>query len=414
MKKIFVFALIIFVLNTLGSVASFKGAPYNGFSGIPIGSEYYKGGERWSRDYDEKGGGPGFGQDGVDTYADKEMIALIGLYGVENTYYNDKTPFTLSISCPNGMYMTSMSNPEFKRPFKLYFYPVVHWPTEEKNTEGITGTHFELSNDSPVINYYPSQDAKLPNSMSVSWDIWFDVVLYLPGEVDTSNDRLIDDDGTIYPLIKASDYSAIVTISVLFEGAKAPMDIVIPFTGYYDGSEKPVNNAQLPVSLGVEAYPAAYNINLSTENRGQWIAVGKVNLLLNRSENLAMFLSSSPSADIAGGKFVMVKDDLGYDTQLTSVNSINFEVQMVDSSGDIKLFDGTDKVDLAGSITSLPSNNFISLVGKSTSVKFDKQGTTMTYSQYEGEMQVKLERSDVTLLEGRYEGEIYIHVLVEG
>ena len=237
--------------------------------------------------------------------------------------------------------------------------------------------------------------------------------MYLPGEVDTSNDRLIDDDGTIYPLIKASDYSAIVTISVLFEGAKAPMDIVIPFTGYYDGSEKPVNNAQLPVSLGVEAYPAAYNINLSTENRGQWIAVGKVNLLLNRSENLAMFLSSSPSADIAGGKFVMVKDDLGYDTQLTSVNSINFEVQMVDSSGDIKLFDGTDKVDLAGSITSLPSNNFISLVGKSTSVKFDKQGTTMTYSQYEGEMQVKLERSDVTLLEGRYEGEIYIHVLVE-
>lgn len=412
MKKIFVFALIIFVLNTLGSVASFKGAPYNGFSGIPIGSKYYKGGERWSWDYNE-GGGPNAGQYGVDTYANKEMIALIGLYGVENTYYNDKTPFTLSISCPNGMYMTSMSNPEFKRPFKLYFYPVVHWPTEKKNTKGITGTHFELSNESPVINYYPSQDAKLPNSMSVSWDIWFDVVLYLPGEVDTSNDRLIDDDGTIYPLIKASDYSAIVTISVLFEGAKAPMDIVIPFTGYYDGSEKPVNNAQLPVSLGVEAYPAAYNINLSTENRGQWIAVGKVNLLLNRSENLAMFLSSSPSADIAGEKFVMVKDDLGYDTQLTSVNSINFEVQMVDSSGDIKLFDGTDKVDLAGSITKLPSN-FISLVGKSTSVYFDKQGTTMTYSQYEGEMQVKLERSDVTLLEGRYEGEIYIHVLVEG
>ena len=408
MKKIFVFAIVLFVLNTLGS-AAFKSAPYNGFSGIPIGSKYYKGGKNWSRDYNEPGGGPGLGQDGVDTYANKEMIALIGLYGIENTYYNDKTPFTLSISCPNGMYMTSMSNPEFKRPFKLYFYPVVRWETDEKGT---TGTHFELSNDSPVINYYPSQDAKLPNSMSVSWDIWFDVVLYLPGEVDTSNDRLIDDDGTIYPLIKASDYSAIVTISVLFEGAKAPMDIVIPFTGYYDGSEKPVNNAQLPVSLGVEAYPAAYNINLSTENRGQWIAVGKVNLLLNRSENLAMFLSSSPSADIAGEKFVMVKDDLGYDTQLTSVNSINFEVQMVDSSGVTKLFDGTDKVDLAGSITSLPSN-FISLVGKSTSVYFNSQQTTMTYSQYEGEMQVKLERSDVTLLEGRYEGEIYIHVLVE-
>lgn len=403
MKKIFVFALIIFVLNTLGS-AAFKSAPYDGFSGIPIGSKYYKGGEKWSRDYNEPGGGPGFGQDGVGTYADKEMIALVTLVGVDNTYYNDQTPLTLSISCPNGMYMTSMSNPEFKRPFKLYFYPVV---------DGKTGTHFELSNDSPVINYYPSQDAELPDSKSGSWNIWFDVVLYLPGEVDTSNDRLIDDDKTIYPLIKASDYSAIVTLSILFEGADAPMDMVIPFTGYYDGSEKPVNNAQLPVSLGVETYPAAYNINLSAENRGQWIAVGKVNLLLNGSKNLAMFLSSSPSADIAGEQFVMVKDDLGYDTQLTSVNSINFEVQMVDSSGVIKLFDGTDKVDLASSITSLPSN-FISLVGKSTTVTFETHANRqMTYSQYEGEMQVKLERSDVTLLEGRYEGEIYIHVLVE-
>lgn len=402
MKKIFVFAIVLFVLNTLGS-AAFKSAPYDGFSGIPIGSKYYKGGERWSWDYNE-GGGSDAGQYGVDTYANKEMIALVTLAGVEDKYYNDQTPFTLSISCPNGMYMTSMSNPEFKRPFKLYFYPVVG---------GETGTHFELSNDSPVINYYPSQDAELPNSKSGSWNIWFDVVLYLPGEVDTSNDRLIDDDGTIYPLIKASDYSAIVTLSILFEGAEAPMDMVIPFTGYYDGSEKPVNNAQLPVSLGVEAYPAAYNINLSAENRGQWIAVGKVNLLLNGSKNLAMFLSSSPSADIAGEKFVMVKDDLGHDTQLTSVNSINFEVQMVDSSGVIKLFDGTDKVDLAGSLTSLPSN-FISLVGKSTTVTFETHSyRQMTYSQYEGEMQVKLERSDVTLLEGRYEGEIYIHVLVE-
>ena len=53
---------------------------------------------------------------------------------------------------------------------------------------------------------------------------FIDVVLYLPGTVDTSNDRLIDDDGTIYPLIKASDYSAIVTLSILFEGADAPMD----------------------------------------------------------------------------------------------------------------------------------------------------------------------------------------------
>ena len=114
-----------------------------------------------------------------------------------------------------------------------------------------------MSNDNPVYQYYPSKDSAMPNSVTNNWSLWFDVVLYLPGVVDTSNDRLKDDDGTIYPLIKASDYSAIVTISVNHDGAVAPMDMIIPFTGYYDGSETPVNNAALPVSLGVETYPEA-------------------------------------------------------------------------------------------------------------------------------------------------------------
>ena len=399
MKKIISFILIGCILLSLNS-ATFKYAPYDGFSGIPIGSRYYKGGSKW--DYDNETNKTG--QYGEGTYSNKEMLALIALASVNKAYYT--RPFTISVSCPNGMYLTSLSNPEFKRPFKLYFYPVM--------SDKQRGVPFELSNASPVYQYYPSNDSAMPNSVSGDWSLWFDVVLYLPGEVDTSNDRLKDNDGTIYPLIKASDYSAIVTISVDHDGADAPMDMIIPFTGYYDGSETPLNNAALPVSLGVETYPEASNINLSVSTRGQWLTVGRVNLLLNGFTKMAMFLSSSPSADIAGDKFVMVKDDLGYDTQLTSVNSINLEVQMVDSSGVIKLFDGTDKIDFAGSITSLPSN-FISLVGKSTTVSFSEThwGREMTYSQYEGEMQVKLERNDVTLLEGRYEGEIYIHVLVE-
>ena len=400
MKKIISFILIGCILFSLNS-ATFKYAPYDGFSGIPIGSKYYKGGNSWSYDYDVKG--DGYGQKGEDTYANKEMLALITLAGISKDYYTK--PFTISVSCPNGMYLTSLSNPEFKRPFKLYFYPVM--------SDTQRGKPFELSNDNPVYQYYPSKDSAMPNSVTNNWSLWFDVVLYLPGVVDTSNDRLRDDDGTIYPLIKASDYSAIVTISVNHDGADAPMDMIIPFTGYYDGSETPVNNAALPVSLGVETYPEASNINLSVSNRGQWITVGRVNLLLNGSRSMAMFLSSSPSADIAGDAFVMVKDDLSHDVQLTSVNSIGFEVQMVDSLGNTKIFDGTDSVDYSASITSL--TNFILLAGPVESVNFTDthSGTYKSFRQYEGEIQVKLERSDVTLLEGRYEGEIYIHVLVE-
>ena len=345
------------------------------------------------------------GQYGEGTYSNKEMLALITLAGISQTYFTDTSPFTFSVSCPNGMYLTSLSNPEFKRPFKLYFYPVM--------SDANRGVPFELSNANPVYYYYPSKDSAMPNSVSSSWSIWFDVVLYLPGEVDTSNDRL-DDDGTIYPLIKANDYSAIVTISVNHDGASAPMSMIIPFTGYYDGSAIPLNNAELPVSLGVETYPEASNINLAVENRGQWITVGRVNLLLNGSKKMAMFLSSSPSADVEGDAFIMVKDDLSYDAQLTSVNSIGFEVQMVDSSsGETKVFDGTAKVDYSKSIASL--TDFVLLVGSVDPVDFSAThgSTKKSFRQYEGEIQVKLERSDVTLLEGRYEGEIYIHVLVE-
>ena len=333
------------------------------------------------------------------------MLALITLADIEKKYYTK--PFTVSVSCPNGMYLTSLSNPEFKRPFKLYFYPVL--------TGSKRGVPFELSNSNPVHLYYPSEDTKFNDFTPFDgWDLWFDVVLYLPGTVDTSNDRLIDDDGTIYPLIKANDYSAIVTISVNHDGASAPMSMIIPFTGYYDGSAIPLNNAELPVSLGVETYPEASNINLAVENRGQWITVGRVNLLLNGSKKMAMFLSSSPSADVEGDAFIMVKDDLSYDAQLTSVNSIGFEVQMVDtSSGETKLFDGTAKVNYSDSITSL--TDFVLLVNDVVPVDFTSTHNSIkkSFRQYEGEIQVKLDRSDVTLLEGRYEGEIYIHVLVE-
>ena len=399
MKRIISLLLLICILVSLNS-ADFKYAPYDGFSGIPIGSRYYKGGSKW--DYDNETNKTG--QYGEGTYSNKEMLALITLADIEKKYYTK--PFTVSVSCPNGMYLTSLSNPEFKRPFKLYFYPVL--------TGSKRGVPFELSNSNPVHLYYPSEDTKFNDFTPFDgWDLWFDVVLYLPGTVDTSNDRLIDDDGTIYPLIKANDYSAIVTISVNHDGASAPMSMIIPFTGYYDGSAIPLNNAELPVSLGVETYPEASNINLAVENRGQWITVGRVNLLLNGSKKMAMFLSSSPSADIAGDAFVMVKDDLSHDVQLTSVNSIGFEVQMVDSLGNTKIFDGTDSVDYSASITSL--TNFILLADPVKPVNFTDThgGTYKSFRQYEGEIQVKLERSDVTLLEGRYEGEIYIHVLVE-
>lgn len=416
MKKVILVVLMLFIvmfLNAEDSLPEFVYAPYSGFAGIPIGNTHFKGGSHWSYSYtednkasSESGGGKGYGQEGDDTYENAEMLALISLPQINPTYYN-KT-WTLSVSCPNGMYMVSMSQPTFKRPIEIYLYPVAKGATIT-NREPI-----KLSNSNPIAVYDPG----ITTQPSTTWSLWFDVVLVLPVDengMDNENDRLTVD-GNVYPLVRTNDYSAIVTMSIDFEGAKNPVSLTMPFTGYYDGNtslsrldKSPIsyNNAEYPVAIDVNTYPEATNINLDISNRGKWIDVGQLVFLLNGKNNTAIFLSSSSDPFIQGDEFTMKKDDLAYNVPLTSVNSIGFTARLTSTAGEVNLFEGNDYVS-----SDIPTSSVI--ISNVTHADFSADNThgSVDYKQYQAEISIMLDSVDTTLLSGRYEEEIYCHVLI--
>ena len=414
MKRVLLF-LFLFSLYLIPVSAEMQTAAsaFRGFSGIPIGSVYYQGGP-WS----------GNGETDVNSTSDQEMIALIAVWNITDNVSRTK-PFTISISCPNGMYMTSISNPTFKRPFEIEFNP-----SYGSIGNLFRGSGFKLSNDNPVYQFYMNTNYS---------NFWFDVVVCLPVKdlggnsyaMDYESDRLtVVENGrdVVYPLIEADDYTALVTIKIEHDDLAQPLELLIPFSGYYKHDTTATNhknNSTYFVAMDVQTYPEAKNIDLGVSNRGKWISVGYLSFLINGQSlggnppnKAAIFLSSSPVATVAGEEFTLKKDDLTYTDVLTTTNSIKFEVQLIGDDGSINAFDGTDSFDTSKTTISALPENFVRLLDDSSvnHTVFRDPGhnsKNMYNRSYNGTMQVKIEQSDVTLAAGKYEGDIYVHVLVE-
>ena len=414
MKRI-VIALLVLSLSIISlSAMDSAGSTFSGFAGIPIGSIYYQGGP-WNTN----------GETQVENSSNNEMIALVAFWNIDDT--SKSKPFTVSISCPNGMYMTSISNPTFKRPFEIEFNPSYDIPGASVDKRG---KGFKLSNDDPVYQFY--MDATENH-------FWFDVVVCLPVKnmgdgtygMDYESDRLtVVENGrdVVYPLIEADDYTAMVTIKIEHDDLAQPLELVIPFSGYYKHDTTATNHKNAStyyVALDIQTYPEAKNIDLGVSNRGKWISVGSLSFLINGKDlggsppnKAAIFLSSSPIATVAGEEFTLKKDDLTYTDVLTTTNSIKFEVQLIGDDGSINAFDGTDFFDTSKTTISGLPKNFVRLLDDSSVnyTKFTDPGhnpKNMYNRSYNGTMQVKIEQSDVTLAAGKYEGDIYVHVLVE-
>ncbi|MCI7605263.1 MAG: hypothetical protein MSS69_00730 [Spirochaetales bacterium] len=411
MKRI-VIALLVLSLSIISlSAMDSAGSTFSGFAGIPVGSKNYQGGS-WS----------GSGETDPEHSSDAEMIALISFWNIDSA--SRSKPFTISISCPNGMYMTSISNPTFKRPFEIEFNP------SYSDGGTVRGTGFKLSNDNPVYQFTMTQNCN---------NMWFDVVVCLPVKdlgggnygMDYESDRLtVVENGrdVVYPLVEADDYTALVTIKIEHDDLAQPLELLIPFSGYYKHDTTATNhknNSTYFVAMDVQTYPEAKNIDLGVSNRGKWISVGYLSFLINGQSlggnppnKAAIFLSSSPVATVAGEEFTLKKDDLTYTDVLTTTNSIKFEVQLIGDDGSINAFDGTDSFDTSKTTISALPENFVRLLDDSSvnHTVFRDPGhnsKNMYNRSYNGTMQVKIEQSDVTLAAGKYEGDIYVHVLVE-
>ena len=393
---------------------------YDGISGIPVGTNYY---------HAAAGGsylGTGVVKDETNKdsigFTDNEMIGLIQFYYYNSSYYHYAQDITMdgkirvTVTCPNGFYLTSQSNPNYKRPFQILVRSSWNGGTSQLITE-----------DSPTIDFDINNN---------DGEFHLDVVISLPGETNnTTKECTVTTNGksVIYSLNDLDDYSAVVTFDVEYldddgnviedeSGNALKKSVTLPFSGYYDSS---VNNPQPSddaVSMNIIMNSEAYNIDIKNK-RGVWIPIGELyfNLMIGKAfsteKKAAIFFSSSENPDDTNAKtFTMVHDDVGATTPLTSQNSIGFTLRTVDmnDSSSVKTFNGNSSFD------ENKTSDYIYFSSSDLEIDYmytyyagyRNQNQVRSYYRYAGRIEIMLDNNDITMHEGRYTETIYVHVMV--
>ena len=412
MKRIS-FTLILLNLLMILSAANLELAPYNGASGLNIANPNYKNeGTIWKD--------PANGAPIADGYNNTEMLGVGGIYNI-NTL-NNKTdleePIIVTVTCPYGFYLVSQSNPNYKRPFRIVMGQGQK-RNDTNNYEYEADIIFEEGRPQQQdVNLRTEEDAAAVFSMNtlLSGDyqvgFWFNIVLDLPGEIDPVTNVLTYNNYS-YPLVEADDYTALVTITLLWKGEER--SVTIPFSGYYNGVPSDYDANEGLASLYVDPYASAAHLSIERD-RGTWVPVAKLDFLLQQStgyKNPLIFLSSSSNpADPSPGEFKLVHQNVTYDTPLTNTNSIGFEGRIrtiKGSSTPVRSFDGTMNiinVDANNSIN--PSEDKAYESGNTMG-----HGATQTFYTYSGEIDVMLDAGSNVMIDGIYTGTMYVHVVAE-
>ncbi len=434
MKRILTFFTLFLVFICLAYSYSFSNepntliiVPFNAVSGIPVGSDYYKS--------DESGtwqGGSPVSSKGAN-YTDVEMIGIIMFMNATGTGNESQVDMngniTVTVTCPNGFYLQSQSNPNYKVPFEIMLF-------DSWNSTGSKG--HKISEEEPTINV--SITNKTDGGNSDNKQFHFDVVIRLPGTVDTNTNECTKD-GVIYPLAVLDDYSAVVTISVKYECTTSgktnvlEKTVTVPFGGYYDGSSDPAAK-EGTVSMNIVLNSEASNIDIQnklgrTINIGSMyyaMMVGKDDSGASTSLNSAIFLSSSSDPyDESATKFALVKDDVGATEALTSLNSVGFKLKVTSyEDGTSRTFDGTTYFPTSsqpspGSISAAsgyPGNRKKSTQTLTSDVfiipdmyaEYMATGNQVYFS-YSGSIELELDDNVVTMQSGRYIETVYVHVM---
>ena len=427
MKKILILlSLFLVFTSVIYAEINIDIVPYSAYSGIPVGTDYFKG---TGKTVSGSGSWPwtwknlkyGSSQDAsyldpeyADYYTDLEMIGCIAIQNYTGSRsfskFDFKGPVTITVSTPNGMYLESQSDPTFRRPIEIWLYPAYLTSTSSSSQVKLTGKEYfkQITNDSPTVTIL---DNVTKNGI---YEVWFDLVLVLPGKLDASTNEVVVD-GVRYKLKDADDYSCLVTITVEYDGKTGSM--TIPFTGYYDSSKTIQTVKDSTVSMNVVLNNKASNLNIDTD-RGKQVDIGQVSFVGNKDTSAVLFFSSSYDAFSQGDTFKMKLDTLGVNDDLTSLNSIGFTITVKDGSGKNDItYDGTTYTQ--SSWTSL--SNFTSanktkleyiIPEESDGVVILSYGSNSnSWKKYDSQIILELENNDFTMISGRYEGEIYVHVL---
>ena len=441
MKKLTVLLILSLILVTaVSAVSQPKTAlviPYDGISGIPTGSNYYDSETSGEWAYGAPNGskiGASKKTSSRSNYTDTEMVGIIMFLNSSDTIQMNGGTITVTATCPNGFYLVSESNPNYKRPFEIMLF-------DSWNAAGKKGWKIAENESTKTISV-PSVYGKT----YYAGEAHFDVVIRLPGKTNYETDECTCD-GKIYPLGDFSDYSAVVTFNVEYtpSGSTSPTitkTVTIPFSGYYTGNDPYVDedttNINTSVSMSILLNSEAYNIDIKSK-LGKTINIGSIyfNMMVGTSsdyadvnstyDNCAIFFSSSSDAyDSGATKFKLVKDDVGANDPLTSINSVGFKLTVTSSEDKSSVtFDGTtyfkDPTGTGSEMTTLSGS-----AGdrkKSTQVissdsyiipnlyKEYMKSNSRTYYSYSGSIQLTLDDNVVTMLSGRYVETVYIHVM---
>lgn len=127
-KKILLLTFLIFITSLPLMAFSMDIAPYEGSFGVPLGSDDYDGGYNGFDDTPDPEN-----DDGI--YNDSEIVAIAEFQDITATDVASSSgqEVKITVSCPNGMFFVSQSNPAFKFPFELQLI----W-TDESDYDGWT------------------------------------------------------------------------------------------------------------------------------------------------------------------------------------------------------------------------------------------------------------------------------------
>lgn len=460
MKRKILFAIILILIFSL-PLWAFKSmmiVPFEGSFDVPLANEFYK---TNNGEWAYENGSAHSDVNGVCTtpgkYSNAEIVAIAELQRVTKEDLGKYKDVTVTVSCPNGMFFVSQSNPAFKFPFELHLFWkdavycdyeeqewVYHsffdqgyeWPDpatwEVKHLSDQEAEHYIEKNGSvserdPETTVtirdewkddYPESGGSIKEwkRKNIGLDLWADIVLVLPGTVNTSNDT-VTYNNVVYPLIEADDYTALVTITMEYGGKFE--SITIPFSGSYDKDDNQPKESTC--SLLVNPYSTAAHLSI-TEDRGSWVPVGSLDFMLStaaitgstkRLNDPIIFASSSniPNPDKAD-EFRLVHESVTFNTPLTQTNSIGFDVRIRNLNADDGttscVFDGTateDKV-VDDSVSAINAIKPAKVDGR-----LDHNTDDRSYYLYNGEIEVMMDPGTNVMLEGRYTGTVYIHVI---
>lgn len=436
---ILAFILIIIALEHLAAVY-LEVAPYNGAYGVAMANPYYKGG-----DYEDKNSAD---FDDATDYSNDELIAIGGFVELTKEEYDSiyrNEPLKVSVSCPNGLYFVSQSNPAFKRPFELelvwkdqlfyefsQLYLIGGWGDwksgQSSQYEGYSRDIISGDAADPYEKVMHSFDAK---EDGIQWEggeyrdtefrnqtktLWCDILLKLPGELIPGTDIIEAEDeyGRLvqYPLIEADDYTALVTITFEY-GDLPPKSITIPFSGYYERNN--IVKKEGVCSMLIEPTAAAAQLSI-TRDRGSWVTVGTLEFMQSTFESPlskpVIFASSSPDPEFKDDKFRMVHESVAFNTPLTSTNSIGYKVRIRNTGST-----GTGSYEFYGdeSIDNVINSGYGSfgIVPEVTPAKMQHAGISMDFYSYSGDIDVMLDAGSNFMKAGRYSGTVYIHVVAD-